>query len=203
MSTTFLVRTFVAALTLTASLAISGGTTTAPVAGAAAVPTLTSYVLPADGDQGDDNTNKTIHHPHVLTPADTGMDFAAAEQTKASAQPQHPQIEDPVVGKTIKYCKVTQECLPVFGPPRGLVAATFSVTGSGSADSIVIDHGSIAQFHYVSLPFTRTFYVDPNVGLLQVHESGAHQTSVGCTITLNGRVVSHHPTGGDCVYNKN
>jgi hypothetical protein len=90
---------------------------------------------------------------------------------------------------------------PASTSKDGKVNAVFEVTGSGTADAVTIDHGTLQSFSNVPMPFRKIRRVPADIDLLQVHVSGSHDNNTACRIILDGTVVVASPNG-DCVYTR-
>lgn len=77
----------------------------------------------------------------------------------------------------------------------------FEVTGSGSADTIDIDPGG--RFYGVTAPWSKTVDAGSDATLLQVVVV-VKDGSLGCRITLDGKVVNEEPPGQapHCIYGR-
>jgi hypothetical protein len=93
------------------------------------------------------------------------------------------------------------ESEPTSSEKDGKVDVVYEVTGSGTADAVTIDHGTLQDFSNVELPFSRTSRVPADIDLLQVHVSGSHDSNTACRIILDGTVVVTSPNG-DCVFTR-
>lgn len=88
------------------------------------------------------------------------------------------------------------------GKPETVV---FEVTGTGTALTIDTDPAGPDRLYDVPLPWTSTVSVPAGTTLLQVVVVGKGETSPGCKITLDGKVVAEKPEGGDahCILQPN
>ncbi|MGO4446840.1 MmpS family transport accessory protein [Mycobacterium sp. 2YAF39] len=87
------------------------------------------------------------------------------------------------------------------GKPETVV---FEVTGTGSALTIDLVPSGPDRLYDVPLPWSSTVTITPDVTQLQVVVVGKGETSPGCRITLQGKVVAEKPDGGDahCVFDR-
>ena len=78
----------------------------------------------------------------------------------------------------------------------------FEVTGPGEVFNIVTDPDGAFVPDHTPLPFSRTMNIGPDVHLLQVVATGRDNPGPGCRITINGKVVSQEPVGGNahCIF---
>lgn len=80
-------------------------------------------------------------------------------------------------------------------------SVVFEATGTGGAYSVDWSLGD--RETNVTLPWTKSVTATPKSGdLLQVVVVGKDQPGPGCRISINGKVVSQEPVGGDahCIY---
>lgn len=87
------------------------------------------------------------------------------------------------------------------GKPETVV---FEVTGTGNALTIDLVPSGSERLYNVPLPWTSTVSITPDVNQLQVVVVSTGDTSPGCKITLDGKVVAEKPEGGDahCIFDR-